>query len=71
MVMTDLHLRILRMIAKHRQSALDDDDDAAHTHGRASAGRTSDLEKAARRTKANVAAAQARRRHPRPGRAVQ
>jgi hypothetical protein len=62
---TDLHLRILRMIAKHRQSALDDHDAA----GRASAGRRRDLEKTVRRTKANVAAAQARRRHPRPGRA--
>jgi len=67
--MTDLHLRILRMIAKHRQSALDDHDAAGRTHGRASAGRRRDLEKAARRTKANVTAAQARRRHPRPGRA--
>jgi hypothetical protein len=67
--MTDLHLRILRLIAKRRQSALDDHDADGHTHGRASAGRRRDLEKAARRTKANVAAAQARRRHPRPGRA--
>jgi hypothetical protein len=67
--MTDLHLRILRMIAEHRQSALNDDGAAGHTHGLASAGRRSDLEKAARRTQANVAAAQARRRHPRPGRA--
>jgi len=71
--MTDLHLRILRMIAKHRQSALNSHDAVGHTHGRghahgrASAGRRRDLEKAARRTKANVAAAQARRRHPRPG----
>jgi hypothetical protein len=69
--MTDLHLRILRMIAKHRQSELDDDDAAGHTRGRASAGRRSDLEKAARRTKANVAAAQARRRRPRPRRPAQ
>jgi hypothetical protein len=67
--MTDLHLRILRMVAEHRQSALDDDDAVGGTHGRASAGRRRDLEKAARRTKANVAAAQARRRHPRSGRA--
>ena len=69
--MTDLRLRILRMIAEHRQSASDDDDAAGHTHGRASARRRGDLEKAARRTKANVAAAQARRRHPRLGRAAQ
>jgi hypothetical protein len=67
--MTDLHLLILRMIAKHRQSALDDHDAAGHTQSRASAGRRRDLEKAARRTEANVAAAQARR--PRPGRADQ
>jgi hypothetical protein len=66
--MTDLHLRILRLIAKRRQSGLGDLDADGHTHGRASAGRRRDLEKAARRAKANVAAAQARRRHPRPGR---
>jgi hypothetical protein len=69
--MTDLHVRILGMIAEHRQSALDDHEAAGHTHGRASAGRRRDLETAARRTKANVAAAQARRRHPRLGRAAQ
>jgi hypothetical protein len=69
--MTDLHLRILRIIAKHRQSALEDHDAAGPTHSRASAGRRSDLEKAARRTKANFAAAQARRRYPRPGSTAQ
>jgi hypothetical protein len=68
--MTDLHLRILRMIAKNRQSALEDHDAAGHSHPRASAGRRNDLEKAARRTKASVAAAQARRRHPRPARSA-
>jgi hypothetical protein len=65
--MTDLHLRLLRMVAKQRQRELDDHD-AAADHGRdpASTGRRRDLEHAAGRTQANVAAAQARRRYRRP-----
>lgn len=67
--MTDLHLRILRMVAKQRERELDDHDAADHAGGRTSAGQRRDLEHAAGRTKANVTAAQARRRCPHPGRA--
>jgi hypothetical protein len=67
--MTDLHLRILRIVAKHRQCELNDHDAADHTGGPASAGHRSDLEQAAGRANANVAAAEARRRYPRPGHA--
>ena len=63
--MTDLHLRILRVLAKHRQRALDDHDSADHTGNAGSAGRRRDLEQAASRTGANVAAAEARRSYPR------
>lgn len=66
--MSDLYLRILRMVAKRRQQELDDHDDAARAAG--SAGRRRDLEHVARRTKANIAAARARRRHTRPGPAL-
>ena len=66
--MTDLHLRILRMVAKQRQRELDDHKAADHA-GRASAQRRRDLEREAGETEANVAAAEARRRRPRPGRA--
>jgi hypothetical protein len=67
--MTDLHLRILRMVAKRRQQELDDHDAADHPRGPASAGRRRDLKRAAGRTKANLVAAQARRRHRWPRRA--
>ena len=60
--MTDLHLRI-GMVAKQRQQELDHHDAADHARG------PRDLERAARWTKANVAAAQARRRYAHPGRA--
>ena len=63
--MTDLHLRILGMVARQRQQELDDHDAADHARRPASAGHRRDLEQAAGRTKANVAAAQARRHHPR------
>lgn len=66
--MTDLHLRILRMVAKQRQRELDDHNAADHTD-RASAERRGDLERVAGQTEANLAAAEARRRRPRPGRA--
>jgi hypothetical protein len=66
--MTDLHLRI-GMVAKQRQQELDHHDAADLARGPACAGRRRDLERAARWTKANVAAAQARRRYPHPGRA--
>ena len=63
--MTDLHLRILRIVAERRQRELDDDDGQASDHS--SAGRRRDLERAAWRSKAIVAAAQARRRYAWPG----
>ncbi len=59
--MTDLHLRILRMVAKRRQQELDEHDTAAR--GPASVGRRRDLKRAAGRSEANLVAAQARRRH--------
>ncbi len=68
--MTDLHLRILRMVAKQRQRDLDDHDVADQASGPASTGHRRDLEKAAGRTKDNVATAQARRRYARPGPAL-
>lgn len=63
--MTDLHLRILRLFAKQRQRELDDHDGADHTGDARSAGRRRELEQAAVRTGANLAAAEARRRYPR------
>jgi hypothetical protein len=65
---TDLHLGILRMVAKQRQRELDDHNAADHA-GRASAERRRDLERVAGQTEANLVAAEARRRRPRPGRA--
>jgi hypothetical protein len=67
--MADLHLRVLRLVAKRRQRELDHDptpDPIAHA---VSSGRRLDLEAAAGRTKAHVAAAEARRRYPWPRRA--
>jgi hypothetical protein len=66
---TDLHLHILRMVAKRRQGELDDHDAVDHVVGLASAGQRRDLAQAAGRANASVAAAEARRRYPRPGRA--
>jgi hypothetical protein len=65
--MTDLHLRILRMVAKQRQRELDNHD--AADGGPASAGHRRELEQAAGHANANVAAAESRRRYPWPGRA--
>jgi hypothetical protein len=67
--LTDLHLRLLRMVAKQRQRELDDHDSADHAGETASGGDRHDLEQAVGRTKANVTAAEARRRYPRAGRA--
>ena len=67
--MTDLHLRILRMIAKRRQRDLEDHDAGDRADDAASAHERRDLEEAAGQTKANVSAAEARRRFPRPRRA--
>jgi hypothetical protein len=66
--MSDLHLRILRMLAKQRRRELDDHDAADHTGDAASPGRRRELKRAAAQAKANVAAAEARRRYPRPAR---
>jgi len=63
---TDLHPRVLRMVAKQRQRALDDLDAGDHAGDAASVARRRDLERAAGQT---VAAAEARRRRPRPARA--
>lgn len=63
--MTDLHLRILRLLAKQRQRDLDDHDGGDHAGDAGSAGRRRELEQAAARTGANVAAAETRRRFPR------
>lgn len=60
--MTDLHLRILRMIANQRQRRLEDHDATDLTGGIASADRRRSLEQAAGHTKAHVASAEARRR---------
>lgn len=67
--MTDLHLRILRLVAKQRQRELDDHDAAGPARGTGSTGRRRDLAQAAGRTKTSVAAAEARRRYPWRGRA--
>jgi hypothetical protein len=66
--MSGLHLRILRMVAEQRRRELDDHDAADHTGNAASAGRRRDLEQVAGRTKANIAAAEARRGYRRPDR---
>lgn len=68
--MTDLHLRLLRAVAKQRERDLDDHETADHTGDAAAAVDRRDLERAADRTKASVAAAEARRDHPSAGRSV-
>ncbi len=62
--MTDIHLRILRLLATQRQRELDDDDAAEHTGDGGSAGRRRELAHVAGRTRAGVAAPEARRRNP-------
>jgi len=66
--MTDLHLRILRMVAEQRQRALDDHNAADHAADPRSGEHRRDLARAAGQTKAKVAAAEARRRRPRRAR---
>jgi hypothetical protein len=66
--MTDVHLRILRLLARQRQRELDEHDTADESGGAASTGRRRELERSAGRTRANVAAAEARRRYVRPAR---
>ncbi|MGH2870868.1 MAG: hypothetical protein ACRDL5_00190, partial [Solirubrobacteraceae bacterium] len=67
-VMTDAHVRILRLLAKQRQRELDDHEAADRPGDAASTGRWRELERAAGRTRANVAAAEARRHYRRPAR---
>jgi len=50
--MTDLHLRILRMVAKQRQRGLDDHNAAEHAADPRSGDPRRDLERAAGQTKA-------------------
>jgi hypothetical protein len=61
--MTDTHLRILRMAARHSQRRLDEHDAAEGSATAASAEQRQALKTRATRTEARVAAAQARRRH--------
>lgn len=62
-VMSDRHMRILAMAARHSQRQLDTHDAIDDTPDAASMRRRHDLKQRATRTRARVAAAQARRRH--------
>jgi hypothetical protein len=64
--LTDRHVRILARVARHHQRRLDEHDLADDTPSAASQKRRDDLETTATRARANVAAAQARRRTARP-----
>jgi hypothetical protein len=66
---SDLHIRILRLVARQRQHNLDAYDAVEHEDTEAK-GRRQGLERIARRTRARVTDAQSRRRYQRPGRAV-
>lgn len=62
--MSDSHIRILLAVAHSRQQQLDDYDDShPRPHNPGSAARRRDLAKTAARTRARLAAAEARRRH--------
>ena len=60
--MTDRHIRVLRVIARHRQHQLDNHVAANGVPDATSAERRQDLERVAARTRARLNAAQARRR---------
>ncbi|HEY6762308.1 MAG TPA: hypothetical protein VI318_22605 [Baekduia sp.] len=64
--MPDSHLSLLRAVARHRQRRVEHLDDAVltGTPTKPSAGRRIELKHAAARARAQVAAAQARRRQP-------
>lgn len=66
--MSDLHLRILRLIAHRNQRELDAHDAVDQPANTASKTRRQDLAKTAARTRARAAAAQARRRYHPPTR---
>jgi hypothetical protein len=59
---TDRHVRILAIVARHGQRRLDDHDAAEGAPTAASSERRQDLKTRAKRTRARVAAARARRR---------
>ena len=59
--MSDLHIRILRLVAHQRQRELDDHDAVEHAEDTASTGQRRQLVRIATRTRARVADAQARR----------
>jgi hypothetical protein len=59
--MSDRHIRILRVVARHRQRKLDDHDAAANIPAATSASRRRELALVAKRTRARLAAAEARR----------
>jgi hypothetical protein len=58
----DSHVRILRAFARHRQRKVEDLEAVGPDDG--SEGRRHDLERTAARSRAQVAAAEARRRRP-------
>ncbi len=60
--MSDLHLRILRLVADRNQRELNAHDAHGHVEDPASTARRRDLAQTAARTRARVAAAHARRR---------
>ena len=62
--MSDPHIGILRQVARQRQRDLDDHESVDHLGDPGSAARRQDLARTATRTRARVAAAQARRRYP-------
>lgn len=61
--MSDLHLRILRLVARTTQRDLEDHDAADHVVNAASRRRRQDLTRTAMRTRDRVTEARARRRH--------
>jgi hypothetical protein len=62
--MSDRHIQILRVVARHRQRKLDDHDAVANTPDPTSTSRRRDLARVATRTRARLAAAEARRGSP-------
>lgn len=66
--MTDVHIRILSLVARSTQRDLDDHDATDRAADAASALRRQDLARTATRTRARVTEAQARRRYHQPGR---
>ena len=64
--MSDPHIRILRQVARERQRDLDHHDAVDHAGDTVSTGRRQDLARIATQTRAQVAAAEARRRYHGP-----